>query len=699
MGVSVAGLAAAAWAGDGTFATTAPGSPFAMQVPTGVSFADFNNDGNLDVVTSNAQSPGGLSIRLGAGDGTFPTLVSGSPFGTGKENMVAVPDLNGDGNLDVVAPDETPNNSVSFRIGDGTGSIPQVGGGSPLTTDINDPRNLAVGDFNRDGHPDLAITNFASGKLTVYLASASATFPTAMESVYTVMQNPRPVVVADFNGDGKEDLAVGGGPGGGQPGSIQVLLGDGSGGFTTAPGSPFTSGIDPIGLVAADLDNDGHPDIATVDDTTHTLSTYLGSGTGALISSTTTQLDFTSGPRAIAAGDFNSDGNVDLVEAGPSGAAISIGNGSGAYPASKTSQLTSGTFGGVGVGDFNNDGNVDLGLASGSSGLVVRLGGGTAPLAGNLLANGGFEGPGAARTANASPAPDVSGWQVSGGMTAIRYGTSPLDLLPHIDDSPNYLTGGVNMLWGGNTVGNPGVSSATQTVDVSGSAQQIDTGQGTAHLSAELGGGGAFDDRMTATASFLDGTGAELGSFTIGPVTAGDRHDATTLLPRAGDAAVPSGTRAIRVMLNATESDTAPTYAFADNVKLTLALPEVSPPPSPPPTDDTTPPTLRFSGKKTETLGKVVTVKVSADEACTADLTGSLKVNGVVSGSKRGHRFALKDHHVDLVIGAATKVKFKLSKKVRKAAAAARKRKAKIAVVAADASGNQGSAKISIRLR
>jgi hypothetical protein len=350
----------------------------------------------------------------------------------------------------------------------------------------------------------------------------------------------------------------------------------------------------------------------------------------------------------------------------------------------------------VATGDLNGDGNSDLALPGFSpSGLSVRLGGGTGPLSGNLLSNGGFEGPGAARIA--SEAPGVPGWEASGGMTFVRYGTSPPNLFPRIPDAPR-LAGQVNLLFGGNTTGSPGTSSASQTVDVSGSASQIDTGQGSSHLSADLGGAGAFDDRMAATATFVGDGGGELGSVSIGPVTAADRHDVTTLLPRSATAAVPVGTRAIRVTLNATESDSGPTYAFADNVKLTLDLPPAEPPP-PSEGVDTTPPKVQFSGKRSEKLGRFVVVHVAADEAAEADLSGVVVVKGSAGESKRGKRFSLKDSHVTLAANATTTVKLKLSKRTLKAATASRKRKAKIQMTATDASGNQGSGKTTIKLR
>jgi hypothetical protein len=105
---------------------------------------------------------------------------------------------------------------------------------------------------------------------------------------------------------------------------------------------------------------------------------------------------------------------------------------------------------------------------------------------------------------------------------------------------------------------------------VAGEAVAIDAGRATARLSAELGGGLAVPDQMSATADFLDAAGAGLGSLSTGSVTAEQRRNATTLVRREGEAPVPPGTR--RIPVTVTSRASAPvSSALADNVKFTLA--------------------------------------------------------------------------------------------------------------------------------
>ena len=213
------------------------------------------------------------------------------------------------------------------------------------------------------------------------------------------------------------------------------------------------------------------------------------------------------------------------------------------------------------MADFDNDGNEDLAFANGKSvggTATVLRGAGTPPLAGNLLTNGGFAGAGAARLLTEFP--PIPGWERTGNITMLRYAVPATLSLPSYRESARIPTGGLSLLSGSNA------TSASQTVDVSGAAGSIDAGLSSTRLSAYLGGLNIFHDRMAATASFLDGPGAALGSLKIGPVTVGDRRSLSVLLRRDGNAPVPPGTRQIRVTLAATDDDVFPAPAFADNV-------------------------------------------------------------------------------------------------------------------------------------
>ena len=150
---------------------------------------------------------------------------------------MAVADFNGDGKLDLVTANYGDNFSVSVLLGDGTGGF-TAAPGSPFMAG-SAPGSVAVGDFNGDGKPDLAVAHNSSNNVTVLLGNGSGGFTAAPGSPFPAGSGPDSVAVGDFNGDGKPDLAIANYI----DSTVTVLLGNGAGGFTPAPGSPFPVGI------------------------------------------------------------------------------------------------------------------------------------------------------------------------------------------------------------------------------------------------------------------------------------------------------------------------------------------------------------------------------------------------------------------------------------------------------------------------
>jgi hypothetical protein len=188
--------------------------------PAGVAVGDFNGDGKLDAAIANGGSTtypySGVSVSLGNGDGTF-SQASGSPIAVGENlSAIATGDFNGDGKLDLAVTDEA-GNTVSILLGKGDGTFE-----APMTEVVgNAPVAMVAGDFNNDGKLDIATANSSDGTVTLLLGKGDGTFTQASESPYLVGQDPDAIAAADFNGDGKLDLAVAtlGGAGG-----VSILL-------------------------------------------------------------------------------------------------------------------------------------------------------------------------------------------------------------------------------------------------------------------------------------------------------------------------------------------------------------------------------------------------------------------------------------------------------------------------------------------
>jgi hypothetical protein len=184
------------------------------------------------------------------------------------------------------------------------------------------------------------------------------------------------------------------------------------------------------------------------------------------------------------------------------------------------------------------------------------------PLPGNVLTNPGAEGGTAATDDMSSPAPP--GWTRTGAFTSVRYGT-----VAGVVPFPSRRVSEVLAAGDAFFAAGPGKGgSATQVVDLRDAAPEIDMGRGTIALSAALGGYRASGDGAIVEATFRAPGGASLGSVRIGPVTAADRANATTLLPRRADAPIPPLTRTVAVTLRSTPASGSYDDAYFDSVSL-----------------------------------------------------------------------------------------------------------------------------------
>jgi len=280
--------------GKGNFSRTDIALTF---FPYGLIAADFNKDGNLDLAVEGSNQ---TFVFLGNGDGTFRAGVTLNLAG----NM-SVGDFNEDGNVDLVT--NAGGASIYFGKGDGTFSAPQ-------SLSAGTPQNVIAADLDGDGHLDLVLPVIDFPSATLCIAWGDGTGNFTQQTVPMPHPADITIAVADMDLDGRKDIVFA---------ASGILYQTANRTFT------LDSTVTDFGLfiTIADLNNDGMPDVIGYEQ--GNVRAYLGRGPNGLLHRQVTPLTLV--PKAVAAGDFNGDGKLDIAMATASNVTIFIGDGTGNF--------------------------------------------------------------------------------------------------------------------------------------------------------------------------------------------------------------------------------------------------------------------------------------------------------------------------------------------------------------------------------
>jgi hypothetical protein len=385
---------------------------------------DFDGDGRVDVVTANGVAGShGVSILLTNSDGS---LQAAHNFVTNTDpTAVVAGDFNGDGHLDVAAGDKATN-TLSILLGNGDGTL-QAATTIGLT---GAPISICASDLNGDGKSDLVLV-LQTGLTyldAILLSNGDGTFS------QSTFSGPYGVVVADFNGDAKPDLCVYGlgvGP------DAAIKFGNGDGTFTDAP-APFTLGVpfEANLALAGDFNGDGKMDLygefvsGAVTRAGFVFSTYtaLGNGDGTFNVMSTGVTNSGVGGENLLVGDFNRDGKLDVA---------------GVFPGPAAKRLTRTPVNTVRVIYGRGDGTFIIG--AGNMRFEFPAGDSTAIFTGAPLVSSDFDGNGA---------PDFA-WASGSGINVIRNANGNPPLLSHLSVNSTFVVGGEKTVSATVTIGDP----------------------------------------------------------------------------------------------------------------------------------------------------------------------------------------------------------------------------------------------------
>lgn len=375
---------------DGTFLPRVDYS--ASGQPTDIEVGDLDNDGDLDIATSNGNfGTPNLGVFMNNGDGTFAPVVL---YSSGlNPRFISLGDLNNDGFLDAVLSSQNSSQiSVFMNNGNGTFAV-AVGYSVGASTGDTD-----IGDVDMDGDNDIVVISVgASDTARVFLNNGSGVFGASTN--YTATSDPYGIVLGDFDNDGDQDMVVSTING---ANVLSRYSNNGNGTFAAKVDTSSTGNSEFV--TSGDYDGDGNLDIALTLGSNNQFSVFIGNGDGTFDAPVNyTAENVTSG---INNADVDADGDLDIIvtNRNSGSASVFLNNGSGVFALSQHYPVSgASSTAGIATGDLNGDGAADMAVAGQNSGQISVLMG-NVPNSAPTAPTGLFSNNTTAQTGTANPA-------------------------------------------------------------------------------------------------------------------------------------------------------------------------------------------------------------------------------------------------------------------------------------------------------